>query len=489
MNQDCACAPFKLIYQVFPDRFAQGLTPAPEDKQRLGLYPEGSVVRPWGEPPAEGVPAASQHYGGDLFGLAERAGYLADLGVDAVYLTPIHPAPSYHRYDAIDQRAVAESLGGIPGFEAMLAAVHRVGIRVILDLVLNHVSNRHPWFLEAQADPASPRRDCFRFHGDGGYDCWRGHRTLPELNLEQPAVLEELITGEDSVLRCWIRRGVDAIRLDCANDLGVAVCRLARETARACRAEVQVIGETFHFGADWLRGLDGLQSYVLTFSIFDLLSGRIDGRQFGMNLTSLDQGAKPWGGLDRCWTMLSSHDIPRALSTLEGDLDRLELALLLQFTLPGSPMIYYGDENGMAGGADPFNRMPMIWDQDRWNGGIRALYRRMIALRADRPELQGGDFHDLSQWSANGTVGFLRTSPGDPREFCLVFVNPTSEPRRFPVYVPAGRMFADMVMRDLLSGRTVTTGSGSLEIDLQPRSGAVYVPEYRIPQYDFAKRL
>ena len=86
MNQDCACAPFKLIYQVFPDRFAQGLTPAPEDKQRLGLYPEGSVVRPWGEPPAEGVPAASQHYGGDLFGLAERAGYLADLGVDAVYV-------------------------------------------------------------------------------------------------------------------------------------------------------------------------------------------------------------------------------------------------------------------------------------------------------------------------------------------------------------------------------------------------------------------
>lgn len=481
--------PFNLIYQVFPDRFRIGRGRTVEAKFKLGLYPGGSVARAWQEPPSAGDAPALQHYGGDLDGLAEKAGYLADLGVDAVYLTPIHPAPSYHRYDATDQRAVAPALGGMAAFDTLVDTLHRSGIRIILDLVLNHVSPKHPWFQEALADPGSPRRGWFRFHADGSFDRWRGHATLVEFNLENEALQEELITGEDSVVRAWIKRGADAIRLDCASDLGVGLCGLVRQAARDCRPGVQVIGETFHYGADWLQGLDGLQSYVLTFSILDLVRGRITGRQFGMNLETLVRGAAPHGGLHRSWNMLSSHDIPRALSALDGVTRRLELALLLQFTAPGTPMVYYGDENGMAGGPDPFNRLPMAWDPQDWNGGIRDCHQRMIALRAERPELRDGDCQDLSQWLDNGTVGFLRTSPADPRAFCVVFANPTGETRRFPVYVPAGRMFADMGMRDLLSGRTVTTGAGTLEVELAPWSGAVYVPDYHLGHYHFAKRI
>jgi len=480
--------PWQLVYQVLPDRFAIGRGQTVDAKLELGLYPPGALGRPWTGGLAEAAPAPVQHFGGDLFGLAERAGYLADLGVDAVYLTPVHPAPSYHRYDATDQRAVAPALGGLPGFEAMVGALHGHGIRVILDLVFNHVSARHPRFLAAQADPASPWRGHFRFRPDGGYDCWRGHRGLPELELAHPAVLEDLVTGPDSVLRTWLGRGVDGLRLDCANDLGIGFCGLVRETVRACRPEVQVIGETFQFGLDWLQALDGLQSYVATFSILDLLLGRISGRQFGLNLERLVQGAQPHGGLHGCWTMLSSHDIPRMLGSLDGDLARFELALLLQFTLPGCPMIYYGDENGMTGGADPDNRRPMAWDPERWREPVRAAHRRLAALRRERPELREGDFLDLSQWADNGTVGFLRTCAGDTRQFCLVFVNPTGGFLRFPAYVPAARMFAGMGMRDLLSGRVVTTGAGCLEIELPPWSGAVLVPEFRVADFDFAKR-
>lgn len=482
--------PFDVVYQIFPDRFAIGSGRSVADKVRSGLYGDGAVALPWQEALRTDVSQSVQHYGGDLSGIAEKADYLANLGVEAVYLTPIHPSPSYHRYDATDYWAVAPELGGMEAFEALVQALHAKGIRIILDVVLNHVSDRHPHFLAAVSDPSSPYRAFFSFDASGAYRCWHGHPGLPELNLEHPAVIETYITGPGSVLRFWADRGVDGFRLDCANDLGIPLCDLITRTAKAIRGDLFIIGETFHWGVDWLQGLDAIQSYVVTQSILDLLGGTIVGRQFGLTLDRLVRDARPFGGLQRSWTMLSSHDFPRVFTSLEGDRKRLELALLLQFTLPGTPMIYYGDEIGLTGGRDPLNRGSMVWDEGLWDRDILTLHKQMIHLRRSRKELRDGAFCDLSDWASNGTVGFLRTSPEDPREFCLVFVNPTAHPKRFTAHVPASRMFAGLPMKDLLTGRTVLAGPGTLEIDLPPLSASVHVPEYRLdPRYDFAKRL
>lgn len=448
-----------LVYAVFPDRFHGGAGPAPG-----------------GEP-----------WGGTLDGVAARADHIASLGADAVYLTPVHPSPSYHRYDATDFKGVDPRLGGLEAFGRMVAALRARGIRIIVDLVLNHVSDRHPWFQAALADPGSPFRRRFRFREDGAWDLWRGHRSLPELDLEDPEVVRELVSGEDSVVRAWVRRGADGLRLDCANDLGVAFCAEVARAARECRRDVLVVGETAHWGAAWLEALDGLQSYVPTQALLDLLMGRIGARQFGAVFSRLQAEAEE--KLHRCWTMLSSHDVPRAATALGGDRRKLELALLLQFTLPGTPVVYYGDEVGMAGGADPANRAPMVWDETAWDLGLLDLHRRLAALRRAHPELARGAFTDLSGPLDNGVAAFLRTDPLDPRRFCVVAANPLREARTFRLFVPASRMFADMPMRDLLSGRTVTALPGALELELPPLAGAVYVPEFEQARYSFAKRL
>ena len=188
--------------------------------------------------------------------------------------------------------------------------------------------------------------------------------------------------------------------------------------------------------------------------------------------------------------MLSSHDFPRPMTTLNGDIAKLRLAILLQFTVPGVPMIYYGDEIGMCGGQDPLNRAPMIWDETRHNTHIREWYSKVAGIRKERREFSSGNFLDLSQWLENGVGGFLRTDPDDPRNYSIVFANPTRSRKKFTVYVPAAHMFSDLELVDLLSGARVRSSCGSIHVDLPAMSGAVYVPDFGCKKgYTFSKRL
>jgi glycosidase len=479
-----------IIYQIVPDRFAigQGVTLA--DKLRRGLYTADTIPMRWEEDPRLEGRRSVQHYGGDLFGIAERVDYIESLGAGAVYITPFHPAPSYHRYDATDYRAVAPELGGMEGFRALRDALHSRGIALIMDLVLNHVSDNHPWFREAAGERESPRRDWFYLNDDDTYAAWWGNPRLPEFNLENDALVRELIDGPQSILGFWIDQGVDGFRLDCANDLGTAFSARVRDAARKLKPDVYISGEVFHYAADWMGALDGVQCYYYTTSILRMLHGDITSRQFGMNVSRLyAEGALP-GGIHGSWNMISSHDFPRPLTTLNGDVRQLFLALLLQFTLPGLVMIYYGDEIGMSGGMDPMNRGPMRWDESSWNHEINHLYRQLISLRGSRNEFQGGSFVDLSEWLDNGVAGYVRLGAADPREYSIVFVNPTHDYKRFTVYVSIPHMFSDMELEDVFSGARVRSMAGALQIELAPVSGALYVPDYDCKkQYRFSKRL
>ena len=228
-----------VIYQVFVDRFARGST-----SPRAGL-------RDWHAPPEE-PPRGTDHYGGDLDGLASKLDHLVGLGADAVYLTPIFAAPSNHKYDTTDCERVDASFGGDAAFDRLAAACRARGLGLILDGVFNHVGETHAWTRE--------RRHLLRS------SVWRGYGHLPEVDLAHPEARAHFF-GADGGLARWTRRGATGWRLDCANDLGPEACSLAARAARAAGATdgtVGTVGELMAYPAGFTPGgdrLDGVMNY------------------------------------------------------------------------------------------------------------------------------------------------------------------------------------------------------------------------------------
>ncbi len=363
-------------------------------------------------------------------------------------------------------------------------------MKVMIDLVLNHLSDTHPYFQDAIRHPNSKYREYFYFRDyPHTYDCWWGYRHMPELRLEHQAVQEDFIAGQDSVIHFWLDKGIDGIRLDCANDLGPEVCRLIYDTVKSVNPEAAVVGELSGFAAEWLNVLDGVQSYFVTVSIYSLLMQKISAPQFGTNINTLYDSA-PQKRINNSFTMLSSHDYRRALNILGHNLDLYTLALILQFTLPGIPMIYYGEEIGMKGETDPLNRAPMIWDESRWNTDVLKIYQRLIQLRKDRAELCRGEFMELSSWLNNGVVAYFRCLPDDPKQCSLIIINPTPDKKSFRLFVPYSYFLSDVIMEDMFTGQKTQNIDSYLDIEAAPLQGAIYLPDYLYKgNYSFYKRI
>jgi len=186
--------------------------------------------------------------------------------------------------------------------------------------------------------------------------------------------------------------------------------------------------------------------------------------------------------------MVSSHDYPRLLHSCQGDMKKYYIALTLQYTLPGIPMIYYGEEIGMDGGWDPLNRAPMIWDENKWNSEIVDFHKKMIGFRKSRPELNGGKFEDLSEWLDNGVIAFLRS--GDmPEDFSVTIINPTDSEKSFDIFIPYSYLYGEVIMRDFFSGKESKAEDSRLTINMGPGECSIYVPDYLYkPNYTFYKK-
>ena len=236
-------------------------------------------------------------------------------------------------------------------------------MELTLDAVLNHVSDQHPWFEAARA--GDPRwREWFTFLDDGRYLCWQGHGHLPELRLDHPAVQARLFRDTDSLVQHWLALGVDHWRFDVAQDLGLAVARELVAAVRPRFPQARLLGELVGFPGDWLAdpaGFDGMMNYWTRTVVLGWLRGEIGARQAHAALRDTLQRCG-LAGLLRSWNMLSSHDTPRLVTAL-GSPARARLAQLLQFTLPGIPLVYYGEELGLEGAADPGCRATMPWDR------------------------------------------------------------------------------------------------------------------------------
>lgn len=380
-------------------------------------------------------------------------------------------------------------LGGEAAWERLVAAARAHGLALVLDVVLNHVGDAHPWFLEARRDPASPRRSWFTFEEDGRYRCWRGYGHLPELRLEEPSLRRALLEDPEGVVRRWLRRGASGWRIDCANDLGIDFCRELREATAREGAPAGVIGELVSWAAPFLEqgAIDGVMNYGFRDAVLAALTGEVPGEVAARDLERIARDY-PRRGLLRSWTMLGSHDTPR-LRTVLGGREPVLLALLLAFTYPGVPLVYYGDEIGLEGHDDPDNRRGMIWDQSRWDRETLERVRALARLRRERPALLSGDYVPLPSSPAS-VIAFARTT-GDPRQDVVVLANAGDRPVRARVVLPRVEMFDALPLQCRLDpGRRALVRSGSLRLELPAMGGALLVPEpVDASGYDFFKRV
>jgi alpha-glucosidase len=434
-----------VLYQVFPDRFAR--SPQADEHET----PEWAIAASWDEPVDVVAPGRSQQfYGGDLDGVTGKLDHLVELGVNLLYLTPVFPAASNHRYDAASFLSVDPLLGGDEAYIRLIEAAHERGIRVIGDLTSNHSGDRHEWFLSALGNPAAPAEEFYYFTDEANtqYVSWLGYPTLPKFNWASDKLRDRFIDGPDSVVAKWLRPpfNADGWRIDVANmtgrlgdvDLNAEVRQLLRKTMIDINPETILLGESTNDATSDLQGdgWHGAMTYPsFTRPVWGWLSEptrqpyldaegrrvtepwffgqpiggipRYTAAQFVAAVTRFTAGI-PWRVRLGNMQPLDTHDTARfATHAAPGT---IPLAVGLSMTLPGLPVVFAGDEYGAVGVDGEASRTPMPWgtEGEPDTADRLALYRDLIRLRRDHAVLATGGL----RWVHvdDETVVFVRES-------------------------------------------------------------------------------
>lgn len=369
-----------VFYQIFPERFANG-NPAitPDDAD------------PWDAPPTR-----ENFLGGDLQGVIDHLDHLTDLGVNALYFTPIFEARTNHRYDAVDYFEIDHRLGSSADFAALLTACHDRGMRVVLDAVLNHCGDGHWAFRDVvQNEAASPYVNWFfteefpvAAQPEPNYRTCSGCYYLPKWNTYNPEVREHHL----KVARYWIEQGIDGWRLDVPYFVPTSFWRQFRQAVKELGDDLYIVAEEWREPEQWLQGdtADGTMNYTLRDLILGFTADRsLDAQQFADGMDRLAARVPP-GYHHGMLNLLGSHDTERVLTRHDGDIDSTLLAFALMFASQGAPMIYYGDEVGMTGDNDPGCRAGMTWDTSRWIGRLHDGIREWGRLRRRTEALSKG---------------------------------------------------------------------------------------------------
>ncbi|NLG83045.1 MAG: alpha-glycosidase [Firmicutes bacterium] len=406
-----------VVYQIFPDRFANG---DPKND------PPGT--RPWGE-----RPTSRSFFGGDLQGIIDHLDYLGELGINCLYLTPIFRAPSNHKYDTEDYLEIDPAFGDKRTARALVEACHAKGIRVVLDAVFNHCGYNFAPFQDAvRRGRRSPYFDWFFIQGEHirtGPDCnyetfATGVWSMPKLRTDHPAVREYLIGAAE----LWTRElGIDGWRLDVGNEVHPEFWREFRRRIRAVNPEALIIGEAWHEASAFLQGdqMDAVMNYPWQHLCEEFFGRRtMDVRTFVEALNRQRMWYRE-SVAAACWNILDSHDCMRFLTACGGEKARLKLATVFQFTTIGAPYIFYGTEIGLTGGEDPDCRRCMPWDPEEWDQELLTHYKRLIRLRREHRVFAHGRQVDLVVEEETGLYAFARV---DGSEYALVCLNTGDRP-------------------------------------------------------------
>ena len=462
-----------VLYQVFPDRFAKSMDrPAPE----------WAIPEDWGNTViGRGPETPYQYFGGDLDGIAARLDHIASLGADTVYLTPIFPARSNHRYDASSFDQVDPLLGGDQALARLAGAVHARGMHLMGDLTTNHCGDAHEWFRTAVQDRHSAESGFFLFSDHPGeYACWFGHKSLPKFNHGNPELRRRLYEGKDSVVARWLGPdGFDGWRIDVANmtgrhgttDLNHMVSTTLRRTMADASPESLLLAEHSHDASQDLKvdGWHGVMNYAgFTRPVWQWLKPAADvpfepgpflsiPRLGGTDTVGTMRdfaAAVPWRATTHALNLVGSHDTAR-IGTMLGDPGLVTVAFGLLATMPGIPMLWAGDEIGQEGVNGEDGRRPFPWDDpDGWDHHRLATTRVLFGMRKRSEALRRGGL----RWLAveDDAFTFLRESAG---ETVLVHAARADHAAvSLPVHVAGSRLRGLAGTSDVVSGdgRTVT---------------------------------
>ena len=257
-----------VVYQVLVDRFA----PSTDLQAKRHLYPAPKTLHAWDETPSKGRYLEPHKlwshelafWGGDLASTTARLPHVQELGADVLYLNPICLATTNHKYDALDYLQVSPEYGTREDVKRLAAELHARGMKLVLDGVFNHMGRNSPLFQQAQADVHSPYRDWFVLGEQfaGGARAWWRAQNLPELNLENPRVREHIFGGHDSVVRSYLRDGVDGWRLDVAFDIGFVYLDQLTRAAHAEKPGSLVVGEIGNYPKEWYPSVDAVMQFA-----------------------------------------------------------------------------------------------------------------------------------------------------------------------------------------------------------------------------------
>jgi glycosidase len=401
-------------YQIFPDRFCNG---------DPSISPEGAAD--WDT----GKPGHRTFFGGDLAGIRQKLGYLKDLGVNGIYLTPVFSAPSSHKYDTADYFTVDRHFGTNADLKALVAEAHRAGIRVMLDAVFNHAGASHPFWQDVLKNQEnSAYRDYFHIHSfpvrekyedrfNINYDTFSFVSNMPKWNTENPPARKYLI---DAALY-WVREcDIDAWRLDVSDEVSLDFWREFSRSVRGIKADCYILGEMWHDASNWINPgyFDSAMNYPLGFAVADFFlrkgfSGEAGAFAFNSRLAA-DLSRYSDLHTRMAFNLLDSHDTSRALTLAGGDRCALRNAFTMLFLLPGSPCIFYGTEIGMEGEGDTDCRRPMVWDEKQQDRELLAFFRGLIAFRKSHIALINSCLmlyeaeNGVSRWTIGGGNGALR---------------------------------------------------------------------------------
>lgn len=484
-----------VIYQIFPERFANG-DPTND--------PPG--VMPWGAPPRW-----LEFQGGDLQGITQHLDYLADLGVDILYLTPIFTSPSTHKYNCADFMHVDPAFGGDAALHALVAGLHSRGMKIVLDASFNHCDPRFFAFQDLIKHGAdSPYRDWFTVHEwpirikhrphittdpratrpmyrqyleaferqtgiaietledegafvEATYLAWSGVLDMPKINLENPATRAYFL----DVTRYWLREfKVDGWRMDVARHIVPDFWDDFRRAAKEVNPDCYLLAEIWGNTAPWLQGnqFDATMNYFFRDLAVDYFARQT------MDTTTFVAGLNHMLALyapqvtQVTHNLFSSHDVERFRYEAGEDIRRLRLATLFQLTLPGAPGVYYGDEIGMTGGFDPDCRRAFPWDQpETWDREMLDMTKTLIRLRKAHPALRLGEWRCI--WQGPDALAYARTTSD---ERIVVVVNRGAALERVMLPVQAERA-------EVLWGEAeVTVGANGLSVQgLGAQTGVV----------------
>ena len=487
-----------VVYQIFPDRFCRLELPDPAGMVGSRTIHENWSNLPDWRPDAQGEVRNCDFFGGSLQGILSKLDDLADFGVTVLYLNPVFESASNHRYNTADYRAIDPMLGTEDDFHHLCQEAKRRGIRVILDGVFNHTGSQSRYFnadgfysdTGAAQSPDSPYYHWYSFHPwPADYDAWWGIRTLPAVREDAPDYRDFIIRGQDSVVRHWLRAGASGWRLDVADELPDDFIGEIRTAMEETAPDSFLLGEVWEDATTkiaysmrrrYLLGqeLHGVMNYPFRTALIAYLLGG-DADEFRETLESLRENYPPHAFYS-LMNFLSTHDTPRILTVLGADhvpgskeeravfrlsparrqlgLKRLRLAALVLFTFPGAPTVYYGDEAGMEGWEDPFNRAGYPWGQE--DSELKSFFSSLVHLRREQPALQTGQLH--WRWTAGSLLVFARELDG---QLLTTVVNAADTPQTLTL-----PWFGDTA-RDLLSSEALSPADNVLPLTLLPHQG------------------